>query len=310
MHADGHGRSGHEHDGDGHAGHRHGVSGRGLSVAIVLNAGLGIAQIAAGIVFVSVAVLADAGHQLVDAFGLAIGWIALRLARRPADNRRTWGWGRADAFGAQLSSVVLLASLAWVVYESILRLIHPASVAGVGVLVVGATGVLVNGGSLYVVGHGSEALSLRAARLHLIADLAGSAALIVTGAIVAFTGWDRLDPIVSLVLSVLLVRSTVALLRQSSNVLLDQAPTHLDVDQIVDARRAQPGVIDVHHVHLWTVASGVTALSAHVEIEGERSVHDAQAEVQLIEALVAERFGIGHTTLQLECHPCAAPAHE
>lgn len=281
-----------------------------MSVAVVLNAALGVAQIVAGIAFASVAVLADAGHQLVDAFGLAIGWAALRLARRPADHRRTWGWGRADAFGAQFSAVILLASLGWVLFESARRLLEPEEVAGIGVLVVGVIGVVVNGGSLLVVGSGREQLAFRAARLHLIADLAGSVALIVVGGVVALTGWNRLDPIVSIALSVLLIRSTVALLRQSSGVLLDHAPGHLDVTEIIEAIRAQSGVLDVHHVHLWTVAAGVTALSAHVEIAGERSVHDAQDELQRIETLVAERFGIGHTTFQLECHPCAAPAHD
>lgn len=275
----------------------------------MLNGTLAVAQVVAGIAFASVAVFADAGHQVVDAAGLAIGWFALRLARRPATARRTWGWGRADAVGAQLSGVVLLASLVWVVIESVRRLAEPQDVAGIGVLVTGLVGVVVNGGSLRVIRHAGEHLSLRAARLHLIADLAGSVLLVVTGAAVGATGWDRLDPIMSLVLSVSLLHSTVQLLRHSTGVLLDVAPAHLDVAVISETVRRELGVRDLHHVHVWTVAPGVSALSAHVEVEGERTVHETQMALEQVEALLRDRFGIGHSTLQFECHPCAAPHH-
>lgn len=290
-------------------GHGGSTTGRRLSVAIVLNAGLAVAQVAAGLAFGSVAVLADAGHQAVDAIGLVLGFLAIRLSRRPVTGRRTWGWGRADAMGAQLSAVVLLASLVWVVAESIRRIADPEPVVGLGVLLTGVAGVLVNGGSLLAVGHAGELLALRAARLHLIADLAGSVVLIVVGGVVRLTGWERLDPLASIALSASLTWSAVTLLRHSTHVLLDGAPLHLDQAEIAQALRDDLGVLDVHHVHVWTIAPGVTALSAHLEVEGSRSVHDAQESLERAEHLLRHRFGIGHTTLQVECHPCAAPAH-
>ena len=301
------------HGARGHGGHGHSAADAplaGIAVAVVLNAALAVGQVVAGVVFHSVAVLADAGHQVVDAAGLVLGLVAVRLARRPATARRTWGWGRADAVGAQISAVVLIGSLVWVLIEASRRLAHPESVQGLGVVVIGVLGTVVNGGSLLAIGHAKEHLSIRAARLHLLGDFAGSLLLIVTGLLVRYTGWDRLDPIASLLLSVLLVHSAVQLLRHSTAVLLDAAPDHLDVAEIVELVRAEGQVRDLHHVHVWTIAPGVTALSGHLAVEGALSVHDAQADVQRVELLLRQRFGISHTTLQVECHPCATPAHD
>ncbi|MEZ5258983.1 MAG: cation diffusion facilitator family transporter [Ilumatobacteraceae bacterium] len=281
----GHEHGGHDHGGHGHGGHGHGLgAGRALGIAVVLNIGLAVAQVVAGVVFGSVAVLADAAHQVVDAIGLVVGWIALRLARRPSSPRRTWGWGRADALGAQLSALILMASLVFVVVESVRRLSDPHEVVGLGVFVTGVAGVLVNGGSLRAVVRGGTSLSLRAARLHLLADLAGSVLLIVVGLVVRLTGWDRLDPIASLALSLLLVRSTWSLLRHSADVLLDSAPAHVDVEEVASTIVAERlEVRAVHHVHVWTTGPTTVALSAHVEVDGATSIHEAQTSVSAIE---------------------------
>ena len=271
---------------------------------------MAVAQVVAGLAFGSVAVLADAGHQLVDALGLALGWGAVRLAQRPSTDRRTWGWGRADAIGAELSALVLLVTIVLIIVEAIRRLNSPHEVMGLGVLLTGVAGVAVNGGSLRAVGQAGDHLSVRAARLHLLGDLAGSVVLIAVGAVIRLTGWDRLDSIASLLLSVLLLHSTVGLLRSSVRVLLDTTPEHLDVGEIRRAVVEELAVRNLHHVHVWTVAPGSTALSAHVEVPGELSVDAAQTEVARIEALLEERFGIRHTTLQLECRPCTMPAHD
>jgi cobalt-zinc-cadmium efflux system protein len=308
------------HHGHGHA-HGHGRGDRPvrgaeqaasparLAWAIVLNAGLGIVQVIVGVVVTSVAVLADAGHQAVDAAGLGVALVAVRLVARPATARRTFGWARVDALGAVLSGLVLIATMAWVAVEAVRRLVHPDHVGGWGVLVIGLVGVVVNGLSIVVVGRHDEQLSLRAARLHLVTDLAGSLAVAVTGALVLGVGWERADPVISLLLVALVVRSCWQLLGSAGDVLLDRSPAHIDVAQLEAAVRGHDGVLDVHHLHVWSLGGGETAVSAHVVIDGEHTVHHAQAHLASLESMLATRFGIDHVTLQVECHECATPAH-
>lgn len=299
----------HQHEHHPHPRADDGASGGRLAAAIVLNAGFGAVQIVTGLLFGSVAILADAGHQVVDACGLALALVAVRLAARPATSRRTFGWARADALGAMLSGVVLLASVVWVAIESLRRLVHPGDVSGVGVLVVGVVGIAVNGLGLLVVGRHDHRLSLRAARLHLLADLGGSVAVAMAGAAIVLTGWERVDPIASLAVVVLVAWSCWQLFVSASDVLLDRSPSHVDAEQIDAAVRTHDGVRDVHHLHVWSLGNGETAVSAHVVIDGEHTVHHAQEHIAVLESMLAERFDVHHVTLQVECHDCAAPAH-
>jgi cobalt-zinc-cadmium efflux system protein len=316
----------HDHD-HAHGDHRadaHGpgeVDTRRLALAAAVNGGFGVAQVVGGLVIGSVAVLADALHQAADAAGLLIALLAAVLARRPPSKRRSFGWGRADALGAQLSASLLLGSLVWLAWESIERLRHPVDVSAGGVSAFGAAGLAVNAIGLVLLrdahaghGHATDAghhhrLSLRAARLHLLTDLGGSAVVLLAGIGVAATGVDRLDPIASLVISVAAAAATVGLLRQATGVLLDRVPAHLDMDEVLTALTGEPGVDEVHHLHLWSMGSSGVALSAHVRLAGDLALHDAQERTREFEDLLADRFGIHHTTLQIECHDCEAPSH-
>lgn len=282
-----------------------------------MNGGFGIAQVVGGLVIGSVAVLADAAHQGADATGLLIALAAALLVRRPPSARRSFGWARADALGAQLSASLLLASLAWLGWESIDRLRHPVDVSAGGVSAFGAVGIGVNALGLLLLrgshaghGHGhAEGLSIRAARLHLLTDLGGSVVVLVAGLGVAATGSDRIDPVASLLISAAAVVATVALLRQATGVLLDRVPAHLDLDEVSAALSSEPGVEEVHHLHLWSMGSSGVALSAHVRLTGDLALHEAQERTREFEDLLAHRFGIRHTTLQVECHDCEAPSH-
>jgi cobalt-zinc-cadmium efflux system protein len=266
-----------------------------------------------------VAVLADAAHQGADAVGLLVALGAALLARRPPSKRRTFGWGRADAFGAQLSAALLLASLAWLTWASIERLLDPVDVEAAGVSAFGVVGIVVNGAGLLLLrdGHGhpshgvgaAEGLSVRAARLHLLTDLGGSLVVLLAGLGVAATGEDRIDPAASLVISAAAVVATLGLLRTATGVLLDRVPPHLDMDEVAAALGDQPGVEEVHHLHLWSMGSTGVALSAHVRLAGDLALHEAQERTRAFEDLLAHRFGIHHTTLQVECHDCEAPSH-
>lgn len=278
--------------------------------ALLLNAGLAVGQVVVSIRAGSVAVLADAAHQGVDALGLALSGLSLRLRRRPASTRRTFGWQRADAVGAQLSGVLLSGALLWVVWESVHRLFAPTDVSGGPVVLIGLIGMAVNGGSALAIGRGHDhQLSVRAARLHLIGDFAGSAVVLVSGLLLQAFAWDRIDPIASLLVTALVARSVVGLLRQSTDVLLDAVPAGIDVDRMRADILTLPGVDDVHHLHVWSMGPGQPALSAHLLVDGNLNVHDAQEQVQAVRELLHLRYGIDHVTIEVECHPCLAPDH-
>jgi cobalt-zinc-cadmium efflux system protein len=281
-----------------------------LAAAAAINGGFGVAQVIGGLAIGSVAVLADAAHQAADAIGLLIALTAALLARRPPSAERTFGWGRADAIGAQISGSLLLASLAWLTYETVGRLIDPVAVEARGLSVFGILGIAVNGiGLLLLRGSHGHVLSVRAARIHLLTDLGGSMVVLLAGVGVALTGWDRLDPLASLVISAAAAWTTVDLLRSATGVLMDRVPAHLDMAEVTATLAAEPGVQGVHHLHLWSLGGGDVALSAHIQLAGDLALHEAQERTRGFEELLLDRFGIGHTTIQVECHDCEAPTH-
>ena len=279
-----------------------------LVVAASINVGFAVVQVIVGLALGSVAVLADAAHQVVDAIGLCTALGAVLLARRPPTEKMSFGWGKADALGGLLSGLLLLGSVAWIVYEAIQRLQDPVEVSGGGVIVIGLFGVAINGGSVLLVGHGNE-LSLRAARLHLITDLVGSVIVVVTGMVLAAGGWAGVDPVASLVLSVLVLHATWRLVRQAGAELLDRAPATVTPEDVRLALRDLHGVQSVHHVHTRPLGGGKVSVTAHVVVDGGQSLHDAQAHIGAVSTTLAERLGVAHTTLQLECHDCEDVQH-
>lgn len=313
---------------------------RALVVAIALNTALAAGQIVVGLLTRSLAVAADAAHQFVDVIALCVSLLALRATLRPASERRTYGLRRSDAIGALTSSLLLLLSVAWIAYEAVRRLLHPTPVTAGPMIVIGLVGLLINGSSAWLVhrsgaddghghahaehnhaehdqaGHGHDdhpasglSLSARAAWLHLLGDAVGSLIVLVTGVVLTVRRLDRLDSVASLLLCALIIPSTIRLLRQAADVLLDTVPRHLDVNDITQAISETDGVLAVHHLHVWSLGFGENALSAHVEVDGETSVHASQEVINRINAVVTQRFAIGHTTLQVECHPCVDPVH-
>lgn len=302
AHTDG-GGSGHDHA------HAHGSSSTTrLGGAAAVNVGFAVVQVAVGLALASVAVLADAAHQVVDAVGLVTALVALVLARRPATDEMSFGWGKADALGGLVSGLLLLVSVAWIVWEAIGRLSDPAEVSGAGVIAIGVAGIVVNGGSVLLVGHGHE-LSVKAARLHLLADLLGSVIVVATGALLAAGVWDGVDPVASLLLSALVVHATWRLLRQASDELLDRAPGSATPADVRAALADLPGIADVHHVHSRSLGGGRLSVTAHVVVDGRQSLHAAQSHIGEVSRTLAERLGVAHTTLQLECHDCDDDGH-
>lgn len=284
---------------------------RALRVTLGANAAFFAVEVAGGIAFSSLALLADALHMLTDVAGLSIALVAQHLLTRPASDRHTYGLRRAEVLGAQVNGLILLASAGWIFIEGARRIGRPEHVAGVGVIVVGILGLLVNlvSAAILLRVRGTS-LNLRAAFLHMALDAAGSVAVIAAGvAVLAFDAHSA-DPIASIGIGVLVIISALGLLRDTTHVLLEGTPAGLSARDVQQALASTPGVEAVHHLHLWDLASDAAALSAHVVLAGARTLHDAQAESEALKAMLAGRFGISHATLELECHECETPDHE
>ncbi|MCB0990246.1 MAG: cation diffusion facilitator family transporter [Acidimicrobiales bacterium] len=302
----GHGHShGHEHS---HGPDGTDVSVARLSLATGVNVGFAVVQVVVGLLIGSVVVLADALHQVVDALGLVTAMVALRLARRPSDHAMTFGWGKVDALGAFTSGLLLLGSIIWVAYESIHRLFDPVEVAGAGVIAIGLIGIAINGLSVLAL-NGASGLSVRAARLHLLIDLGGSVIVVATGVLLATTSAEWLDPVASLVLNAVVLRSTLAVLAAASNELLDRSPGDITVASVDSVLGNLDGVEQVHHVHVRGLGSGKVSVTAHVVLDSELSLHAAQGLIDAMAQALEAELGVTHSTIQIECHECEAISH-
>ena len=295
--------------GPGDSGHSHGVSRamqrRALWLALAANGGFLVAEAVGGIAFRSLALLADAAHMLSDVAGLAIALVAQRLIDRPATARHSFGLQRAEVLGAQANGLTLVAVAGWIVFEAVRRIGEPADVVGGGLLVVALLGLGVNVGSAVLLARAQgHSLNMRGAFIHMVVDAAGSVAAVSAGVAVVVWGANWVDPFMSIVIAVLVLWSAWGLLRDTAHVLLEGTPRGMDPAGVEAAIAADDDVEAVHHLHLWNLASDVPALSAHVVLRGEVSLHEAQASGDRLKSLLDDRFGISHVTLELECHSC------
>ena len=288
-----------------HAGHDH-VHGRHsnrrrLWIALALNIAMLAAAVAGGLVFDSVALLADAGHVLSDAGAVALALLAAGLAARPPRGRRTFGFQRSEILAALVNGLALLAIAVLVLVESGSRLSDPPDVEGAGVIAVGLLGLAGNVAATVVLARGDrEDLNLEAVLRHSAADALGSLGVVASGTVVLASGWREADPIAGLLIGALILAGTWRLIREPLDVLMEAAPAGIDVQEVGREMARVPGVREVHDLHLWTVTSGFPALAAHVLTDpGD----DVDAVRQRVEEVLAERFGIKHTTLQAMVEP-------
>jgi cobalt-zinc-cadmium efflux system protein len=280
---------------------------RRLAATLALVAGFLVVEAVAGWLANSLALLADAAHMLGDAAALGVALFAARMAGRPATSRHTYGLHRAEVLAALANAAALLAISAYVVASAVARLRSPSPVDGLTTLAVGAGGLLVNVVSLRILSPRAEAgLNERSARLHVWSDLLGSVQVIAAGAGILALGWSWLDPVASIAVSLLVLRSAVVLVRECAAVLLEGAPAHIDVDGVRAAMLAVPGVVDVHDLHVWTITSGFVALSAHARAEGRS---DRRSVLRALRTRLQDGFGIEHVTIELDDTPCEDP-HE
>jgi cobalt-zinc-cadmium efflux system protein len=263
-----------------------------------------LVEVVAGYAAGSLALLADAGHMLTDAatLGLALG--AAWIGTRPATPERSFGFRRAEILAALANGVALVAIAIWIVVEAVQRLRHPLEPKGGWVLAVGAIGLAVNlAAAATLHGRGSESLNVQGALRHVLADVLGSVGVIAAGAIVLTIGWDRADPLIGLLIGGLVLASSWTLLRDSVGILLESTPRDLDAEAIGRAMVAVPDVQEVHDLHVWTITSGFPSLSAHVLVATGADCHAKRRE---LDRMLAERFGLTHTTLQVE-HAASGP---
>jgi cobalt-zinc-cadmium efflux system protein len=292
----------HDHAHGGHAGHSHAIAAdadaRKLTIALALILGFMVIEVVLGIVANSLALLSDAAHMLTDAAAILLSLVAMRLARRPARGAMTYGLKRVEILAAQANGVTLLLLAAFITYEAIHRLVTPPEVRAGLILAVALAGVVVNLAATWVLAKANrESLNVEGSFQHILTDLYAFIGTAIAAAVILLTGFDRADPIASLLVAALMFRSGYGLVKASGRVFLEAAPEGVDPDEIGRTLVAQEDVVEVHDLHVWEVTSGFPALSAHVLVDAEADCHAARRE---LERAIHERFGIDHTTLQVD----------
>jgi cobalt-zinc-cadmium efflux system protein len=284
-----------------HHGHDHGrldADRRALAIALALVLGLTIGELVAGIAADSLALLADAGHLLSDAAALGFALFAASMAMRPARGRWTFGFRRLEILAAQANGLLLALVGIWIVYAAIRRLVSPPDVHAGIVLAVALAGIAVNLAATAVLSRASrESLNVRGAFLHVASDLAAFVGTAIAGVLVLAFGWDRADPIASLVVAALMFWAAYGLIRESTAIFLELAPEDIDPAEVGRAIVGVPHVVETHDLHVWTVTSGFPAVSAHVLVEPGADCHGIRKE---IEQVLRDRFDLEHTTLQVD----------
>lgn len=298
------GHAGHEH-GHGHA-HVHGTGGgkRGLLFALVITLVMMVAEIIGGLLANSLALLSDAGHMFTDTLALALSYFAMKFAEMPATDRKTFGFYRLEILAALLNGTILVIISLYIMYQAYLRILHPPAVEGGLMLVVAVLGLLVNVvGALFLARHRSESLNIRGAFLHIIGDAVSSVGVIIGGIVITYTGWYLIDPILSILIALGIIAGAWGLVAESVSILLESTPSHLNVAAVGRELESLKGVREAYHIHVWTITSGVYAMSAHVIVD-DQLVSSSRELLQTIRSVLAERFRIRHSTIQIECERC------
>lgn len=301
-HDHGHGH-GHSH----HGSHHHGRNQQRVGWAALLTSAFMLAEAVGGALSGSLALLADAGHMLTDAASLGLAWLAFRVAQRPHDAQRTYGFHRFQVLAAYTNGLTLLFIAIAIVWEAVHRLREPVTVLAGPMLAIAVLGLAVNVAAFLAL-HGAERdnLNVRGALLHVVGDLLGSAAAIVAAIVILWTGWTPIDALLSVLVALLILRSAWFLIRESGHILLEAAPKELDVAAMRDDLAAAiPGVEDVHHVHAWSLTQDRPMVTLHARI-GDAA--DSARIAAAIKAHLRARYGISHATVEIECGACADAA--
>jgi cobalt-zinc-cadmium efflux system protein len=280
-----------------------------LRTALALTLVILLIELVGGLLSHSLALLSDAGHVLTDVFALGLAWFAVEQSKRPADQRRTFGYQRVSILAALLNSVTLIVIVVAIAYEAVRRLAAPQPVHGEIVIVSALAGIAINVFVIFRLRGDSHSLNMRAALLHVMGDVAASAGVVVAGLVILLTGWLYIDPLLSLAIAALIAYGALGIVRETVNLLLEGTPREIDLAAVRAEIESNGLVTGVHDLHVWALSSDEMALSCHVVI-GECPLGDAEHVVRGLEARLCDRFAIGHTTIQVEsCHPCGEIQH-
>lgn len=302
----------HDHHGHGHHhGHSHGAATtdeRRIGWAFIVIFGFMLVEVGGGIMSGSLALLADAGHMVSDAAALGMSWAALRLGKRAADADRTYGYKRLEVLVAFVNGCTLFAIAGWIMFEAIRRFTAPVEVLGGPMLVVAIAGLLSNIVAFLILNGGNrENLNMRSAWLHVLGDLLGFVVAIVAAGIILLTGWSPIDPILSVLVAVLILKSAAEIVKSSSHILLEGTPAGLNIEQLrTDLVAALPAVTEVHHVHAWCLTAEEPLVTLHVRCVSDC---DATSIIPAINEHLKKRYGITHSTIQIDSVDCSGECH-
>lgn len=320
VHADHHHDHGHDHShdpahvhGHDHHGHSHnhadGSSETRIAIAALLTGVFMFVELGGGLIAGSLALMADAGHMLSDFASLALAWVGFRIARRPADLRRTYGFSRFSVLAAFVNGLALIAITVWIAVEAVMRLMSPQPVEAIPMMLVGGGGVIVNLASFLVLHGGDrENLNIRGALLHVLGDLFGSIAAMAAAGIILASNWTQADPLLSLLVALIIVRSAWALIKDSGHILLEGAPRHLDINAVaLDLVQSVEGVLDVHHAHAWSLDEKRSMMTLHARVADGAQGPETVARIK---QRLARKHGVEHATVEIEVDTCAEPGCE
>ncbi len=301
----------HDHDhNDEHHGHDHSfskasASGRkDLLIALSITVLMMVAEIVGGVLSNSLALLSDAGHMFTDNLALLLSFFAIKFATMPATDRKTFGFYRLEILAAFVNGIVLVLVSFYIMYQAYLRILQPEPVAGKLMLVIAAIGLVANViGAMVLNKHSGTSLNIRGAYLHILGDALSSVGVVIGGVIILYTGWNMIDPILSIMISLVIIYGAWALVKESVNILLESVPAHISIEALAEEMQKVPGVREAYHIHVWTITSGVYAMSAHVVIDDQLVSLNRQLMDRIAE-MVAEKFRVMHVTIQIECQRC------
>ena len=284
-------------------------TGARLRLALALTLAVLLIEFAGGLLSHSLALLSDAGHVLTDVFALGLAWFAVEQSKRPADQRRTYGYQRVSILAALLNAITLIVIVLAIAIEAVRRLMDPAPVQGGLVIATALVAIAINAFVILTLRGDGDNLNLRAAMLHVTGDVAASAGVVVAGAVILLTGWLPIDPLLSLAIAALIAYGAWGIVRETVNLLMEGTPRDVDLAAVRAEITGSKLVTGVHDLHVWALSSDQLALSCHIVID-DTSLGDAEHVVRDLESKLCDRFAIGHTTIQVEsCHPCGEIHH-
>lgn len=306
----------HDHDheqGHEHYAHSHRLDAsiggkKDLLIALSITFLMMVAEIIGGLLSNSLALLSDAGHMFTDNLALLLSFFAMKFATMPATERKTFGFFRLEILAAFVNGIVLVLVSFYIMYEAYLRILHPEPVAGKLMLVIAAIGLIANVIGAFVLNkHSTTSLNIRGAYLHILGDALSSVGVVIGGLVILYTGWYLVDPILSVMISLVIIYSAWALVKESVNVLLEAVPAHINIDRMAEEIQKIQGVREAYHIHVWTITSGVYAMSAHVIID-DQLVSLNRELFDRVRKVVADKFNVIHSTIQIECERCELTA--